>query len=202
MPDATTLILDANDSFVGNLYRYVGRLGGNPSCLRTSTDWDEVRRQNPTHLILSPGPGHPKDVALFRQAYEYWRGRIPILGVCLGHQAIGMYCGGNVVVNYRQMHGKTSLIDHKKDGLFSSMPNPLKVMRYHSLVIEGHSLPEDLEAVAYALGENTKQFAESPIEIMAIRHREYPNIWGVQFHPESYFTKGGEKLIANFLAMK
>jgi anthranilate synthase/aminodeoxychorismate synthase-like glutamine amidotransferase len=143
-----------------------------------------------TRMVVSPGPCTPTEAGISVAAIRKWGESIPVLGVCLGHQAIGEAYGGKVVRARRLMHGKTSQVVHDGTGIFADVPSPLEVMRYHSLVIEPDSLPRDLEVVARA--------KDDPTEIHAVRHRRHP-VWGVQFHPESILTENGKEILRNFL---
>jgi anthranilate synthase/aminodeoxychorismate synthase-like glutamine amidotransferase len=190
------LILDNYDSFTYNIVQYVGELGVEPTVHRNDAlSVDDAMRLAPRAIIISPGPCTPAEagisVPLVREALA--RG-IPLLGVCLGHQAIGEAAGGQVVRADRLMHGKTTDVIHDGRGVFAGVPSPLRVMRYHSLVIAPASVPADLEVTAWS-GDRPPG-----AEIMAVRHRRGP-IHGVQFHPESVGTEHGRRLIDNFLAL-
>ena len=187
------LVIDNYDSFTWNLVQYLGELGAEPVVRRNDAlGVDEIGAMHPRAIVLSPGPCTPAQAGITVPAVRRWGAEIPILGVCLGHQAIGEAYGGRVVRATRVMHGKTSRVVHEGDPLFASLPSPLQVMRYHSLVIEPASLPAELEIIARATDE--------PDEIHAVRHRSHP-VWGVQFHPESVLTEGGMRLLENFLAL-
>ena len=187
------LVLDNYDSFTYNLVQYLGELGEAPVVRRNDEiTVDDIGIMGTTKLVISPGPGTPSDAGNTVSAIRRWGKTIPILGVCLGHQAIGEAYGGKVVRARTLMHGKTSRITHDGKGLFKNVPNPLEVMRYHSLVVETASLPADLEVVARSSDDSS--------EIHAIRHREYP-VWGVQFHPESILTQHGKEILQNFLRL-
>jgi anthranilate synthase/aminodeoxychorismate synthase-like glutamine amidotransferase len=187
------LVIDNYDSFTYNLVQYLGELGAEPCVRRNDAiTVDEVGTLRPRAIVLSPGPGTPADAGVTVPVVKRWGGTIPILGVCLGHQAIGEAYGGNVVRASRVMHGKTSRIAHDGGGLFAGLPQPLEVMRYHSLVVERRSLPAALQVNAATAGDDT--------EIQAMRHTELP-VWGVQFHPESVFTAHGMDLIKNFIKL-
>ena len=187
------LVIDNYDSFTYNLVQYLGELGSDVLVRRNDAiDVDEVGELAPSAIVVSPGPCAPAQAGVTVPLVKRWGERIPILGVCLGHQAIGEAYGGRVVRARRVMHGKRSTIDHDGSELFAGLPNPLPVMRYHSLVVERATLPDALRIVAVA--------SDDPSEIHAIRHREYP-VWGVQFHPESILTTGGKELLRNFLAL-
>jgi anthranilate synthase component II len=187
------LVIDNYDSFTYNLVQYLGELGADPVVRRNDAiDVEEIAGLGPSAIVLSPGPCTPAEAGVSVPLIRRWGSAIPILGVCLGHQAIGAAYGGRVVRATRVMHGKTSLVAHDGQGLFAGLPNPLEVMRYHSLVVEQQSLPNTLEITARA--------ADDPTEIHALRHRTDP-VWGVQFHPESVMTRGGKQLLRNFLEL-
>ena len=187
------LVIDNYDSFTYNLVQYLGELGEEPVVRRNDAiSVEEIGAMAPRAIVLSPGPCTPAEAGITIPVIRRWGGTIPILGVCLGHQAIGEAYGGRVVRAGRVMHGKTSEIVHDGTGLFEGLPSPLPVMRYHSLVVEPSALPPSLEVVAVA--------ADDPTEIHALRHREHP-VWGVQFHPESILTSGGKQMLRNFLSM-
>lgn len=185
------LVIDNYDSFTYNLVQYLGELGEELVVRRNDEiAVDEIGEMKPNAMVISPGPGVPADAGVTVAAIKRWGPEIPTLGVCLGHQAIGEAFGGDVVRARAVMHGKTSVIDHSGTELFADLPNPMEVMRYHSLVVEPRSLPDELEVTATA--------RDNPSEIHAMRHRSFP-IWGVQFHPESIMTPDGKALLANFL---
>jgi len=185
------LVIDNYDSFTYNLVQYLGELGQELVVRRNDeVGVEEIGTMEPHGIVISPGPGVPADAGVTIEAIRRWGPQIPTLGVCLGHQAIGEAFGGEVVRARAVMHGKTSTIDHAGEGLFAGLPNPMEVMRYHSLVVEPSTLPDELEVIATAL--------DNPSEIHAMRHRTFP-IWGVQFHPESIMTPDGKALLANFL---
>ena len=187
------LVLDNYDSFTYNLVQYLGELGENPVVKRNDEiTVEEIGTMGVTRMVISPGPCTPSDAGITVAAIRRWGKTIPTLGVCLGHQAIGEAYGGRVVRARTLMHGKTSRITHDGKGLFKGVPNPLEVMRYHSLVVETESLPADLEVVARATDDSN--------EIHAIKHRQYP-VWGVQFHPESILTENGKDILRNFLTL-
>ena len=187
------LVIDNYDSFTYNLVQYLGELGEAMTVRRNDEiTVDEIGELRPRALVISPGPGVPADAGVTIPAIRRWGSEIPTLGVCLGHQAIGEAFGGEVVRARAVMHGKTSLVRHSGEGLFAGLPDPMVVMRYHSLVVEPSSLPDELEVLATAM--------DDPSEIHAMRHKTYP-IWGVQFHPESIMTPEGKSLLANFLRM-
>jgi anthranilate synthase component 2 len=187
------LIVDNFDSFVYNLAQYVGQLGAEPIVYRNNAITTEgVAELNPDRIIISPGPGRPDDPKYFGVCLNILRQispQTPTLGVCLGHQGIAYAFGGSIISAKRLMHGKTSLIKHEPDGLFTGVSNPLEATRYHSLSCARRNFPECLEETATSLDDN---------EIMGLRHRKYP-IYGVQFHPESILTSEGLKIMRNFL---
>ena len=187
----TVLVIDNYDSFVHNLARYFRELGRDVVVLRNdAATIDAIAAHDPTHLVVSPGPCTPNEAGHSLAAIRHFAGRLPILGVCLGHQCIGQAFGGRVIRAGRPMHGKTSRVAHDGRGLFAGLPNPVTVTRYHSLAVERDSLPACLEATA----------ASEDDEIMALRHRELA-VMGVQFHPEAVLTEAGHALLANFLAV-
>jgi anthranilate synthase/aminodeoxychorismate synthase-like glutamine amidotransferase len=187
------LVIDNYDSFTYNLVQYLGELGETLEVRRNDEiTVDDVGALAPEAIILSPGPCAPAQAGITVPVIQRWGSEIPMLGVCLGHQAIGEAYGGRVVRAGRVMHGKTSTVVHDGTGLFEGLPNPLQVMRYHSLIVERSSLPAALEVTAAA--------SDDPGEIHAMRHREHP-VWGVQFHPESVLTERGKDLLQNFLTL-
>ena len=187
------LVLDNYDSFTYNLVQYLGELGERPVVKRNDEiTVDEIGTMGVTSMVISPGPCTPADAGITVSAIRRWGKTIPTLGVCLGHQAIGEAYGGKVVRAKTLMHGKTSRITHNGKGLFTDVPDPLEVMRYHSLVVETDSLPAELEVVARS--------KDDPTEIHAVKHREHP-VWGVQFHPESILTQHGKDILRNFLTL-
>ncbi len=188
------LLLDNYDSFTWNLAQYLGELGADPVVVRNDriTVAEAVARR-PQAIVVSPGPCTPAEAGISVELIRAAAGEgIPVLGVCLGHQAIGAAFGGRVVRAERLMHGKTTEVAHRDPDLFAGMAEPLTVMRYHSLVISPDSLPASLEVTAWSADRNPGE------EIMAVRHRDAP-VWGVQFHPESVGTPDGKRLLANFL---
>ncbi len=188
------LVIDNYDSFTYNLVQYFGELGEDPLVVRNDAiTLDAVAELRPEAIVLGPGPGEPRDAGITIPVIQRFGATVPILGVCLGHQAIGEAYGGRVIRAPRGvMHGKTSRIKHDATDLFLGAPQPLEVMRYHSLVVEHGSLPAELEATAVAM--------DDPTEIHALRHREH-RVRGVQFHPESIGTPDGKQLLANFLTL-
>ena len=188
-------ILDNYDSFTYNLVQLFGELGQEPVVYRNDAlTVAQVLALKPRAAVLSPGPCTPRDAGILVPLVQALAGKIPILGVCLGHQAIGEAFGGRVVRADRLMHGKTCPVIHEKDELFEGIPNPVTGMRYHSLVVEPASLPKDLVITAWS-GDRPKD-----AEIMAMKHRNHP-IYGVQFHPESIGTEHGKRLLENFLGV-
>jgi len=185
------LVVDNDDSFTYNLVRCFGELGAELVVRRNDqTTIDEVEQMRPERLCISPGPGTPDDAGISNDLIRHFGPRIPVLGVCLGHQCIGQVYGAQVVRADRLMHGKTSPILHEGDGVFAGLPIPFEATRYHSLIVRRETLPAELEIVAET----------SEHEIMGLRHRQHP-VYGVQFHPESIMTGEGKKLLANFLAL-
>jgi anthranilate synthase component 2 len=188
------LMIDNYDSFTFNLVQYFGELGAEVRVIRNDElPLDEVERLAPKHIVISPGPCTPTEAGISVPAIQRFAGRIPILGVCLGHQSIGQAFGGKIVHARAVMHGKTSPIYHADTGVFSGLPNPFQATRYHSLVIEQETLPDCLEVTAW-----TRQHDGSRDEIMGVRHRTLA-VQGVQFHPESILTDHGHRLLRNFL---
>jgi anthranilate synthase/aminodeoxychorismate synthase-like glutamine amidotransferase len=183
------LVIDNYDSFTYNLVQYLGELGQAVRVVRN----DEITAADigalaPSHIVISPGPCTPNEAGISLETIRLWAGKIPIFGVCLGHQSIGQAFGGNIVRAARVMHGKTSKIFHDEKGVFAGLPNPFEATRYHSLLIERASVPDVLEVTAKTWDE----------EIMAVRHKTLP-VEGVQFHPESFLTTVGKDLLRNFL---
>lgn len=187
------LMIDNYDSFTFNIVQYFGELGANVKVVRNDEiDVDGIAALNPAQLVISPGPCTPKQAGVSVDAIEAFAGKLPILGVCLGHQSIGQAFGGRIVHAREVMHGKTSPIRHTSVGVFSDLPDPFEATRYHSLVIERETLPDCLEVTAW-----TEHDGEMD-EIMGVRHREM-DIQGVQFHPESILTEHGHQMLKNFL---
>ncbi|WP_330396843.1 aminodeoxychorismate/anthranilate synthase component II [Anaeromicrobium sediminis] len=185
------MIIDNYDSFTYNLYQYVGEVNQNVKVYRNDEiTIEELEKMNITHIIISPGPGFPKDSGISMEVIKRFGKHIPILGVCLGHQGIGEVFGGRIVHGKNIIHGKTSIIDHNEKDLFKGLENPLKVTRYHSLVVDSGFVPDELVITARSCDG----------EIMALKHRKYP-IYGVQFHPESIATHGGKDILNNFLKL-
>ncbi len=189
------LVIDNYDSFTWNLVQYLGELGAVPVVRRNDElSLEEVESLAPERVVISPGPCTPAEAGISVEAIRRLGPRVPILGVCLGHQAIGAAYGGRIVRAERLMHGKTSPVAHTGVGIFAGLPSPMTVTRYHSLVIEPATLPEPLEVIA----RTAEPGFES--EIQAVRHREHP-VWGVQFHPESIASEHGHSLLRNFLSL-
>ena len=183
------LMIDNYDSFTYNLVQYLGELGETVKVFRNDEiSLERIEALGPTRIVISPGPCTPNEAGISVAAIQRFAGKIPILGVCLGHQSIGQAYGGKIVHAAHLMHGKTSDIRHSNSGVFRGLPDPLTATRYHSLVIERASLPACLEVTAWT----------EDGEIMGVRHREL-NVEGVQFHPESILTQRGHDLLANFL---
>lgn len=185
------LVIDNYDSFTYNLVQYLGELGEDPVVRRNdAVTLEDIEAMAPAAIVLSPGPCTPAEAGITVPLVRAFGARIPTLGVCLGHQAIGEAYGGRVVRARRVMHGKTSRVIHEGRDLFEQLPSPLEVMRYHSLIVERETIPDSLEILAVA--------SDAPDEIHALRHRDHP-VWGVQFHPESILTAHGKQILRNFL---
>ena len=183
------LIIDNYDSFTFNLVHYVEENGFKTIVFRNDQiSLKKIKILNPKKIIISPGPCTPREAGLSIEVIKHFAGKLPIMGVCLGHQCIGHAFGGEVVVNYRMMHGKTSPITHNGKDLFKGIPSPYVTTRYHSLIVKRDTLPDCLAVTAET----------SEGEIMGLQHREFP-IWGVQFHPESILTEHGHTMMQNFL---
>lgn len=185
------LMIDNYDSFTYNLVQYLGEMGEELQVYRNDKiTIPEIERLSPDRILISPGPCTPKEAGISVETINHFGGRVPIFGVCLGHQSIGHAFGGNIVRAGRLMHGKTSMINHDGKGIFAGIPNPFQAIRYHSLIIERETIPDCLEITAETdMGE-----------IMGVRHKDMP-IEGVQFHPESVLTEHGMDLLRNFLKM-
>ena len=191
------LMIDNYDSFTYNLVQYFGELDADVKVVRNDElDIEAIRALQPDHLVISPGPCTPMEAGVSVEAILEFAGKIPVLGVCLGHQSIGQAFGGKIVHAREVMHGKTSPIYHADTGVFSGLDNPFQATRYHSLVIEKSSMPDCLEMTAWTEDENGEVD-----EIMGVRHKEY-DIQGVQFHPESILTDHGHQMLKNFLEGK
>lgn len=188
------LMIDNYDSFTYNLVQYFGELGADVQVFRNDQiTIAEIEKLNPDQLVISPGPCTPNEAGISVQAIKYFAAKLPILGVCLGHQSIGQAFGGKIIHAKQIMHGKTSMIQHADQGVFKGLKNPFEATRYHSLVIEQSSLPACLEVTSWTKAEDG-----SVDEIMGVRHKEYP-IQGIQFHPESILTEHGHDMLRNFL---
>jgi anthranilate synthase/aminodeoxychorismate synthase-like glutamine amidotransferase len=194
------LVLDNYDSFTWNLVQYLGELGADPHVIRNDeATVDELLALSPARVIISPGPCTPQEAGVSVDLIRSAPDTTPILGVCLGHQAIGEAFGGRTIRARRVMHGKTGEVRHSGEGIFLGLPDPLTVTRYHSLVTDPEALPQVLEVMAWSdTGEAGAK--EGHAEIQALRHRERP-VWGVQFHPESHFSGNGKELLRNFLGL-
>ncbi|MBW4440738.1 MAG: aminodeoxychorismate/anthranilate synthase component II [Plectolyngbya sp. WJT66-NPBG17] len=190
------LVIDNYDSFTYNLVQYLGELGAEFAIAadvqvfrNDQISLDQVRHLNPDAIVISPGPGRPEDAGISMELIRQMGETTPILGVCLGHQSIGQVFGGDIVSAPELMHGKTSPVKHTNVGVFEGLDNPMTATRYHSLVIDRESCPAVLEITAWVEDQT----------IMGVRHRQYPHIQGVQFHPESVLTDSGKQLLRNFL---
>jgi anthranilate synthase/aminodeoxychorismate synthase-like glutamine amidotransferase len=185
------LMIDNYDSFTYNLVQYLGELGEDLQVFRNDKiSIAEIEELNPEKIVISPGPCTPLEAGISNEVILNFAGKVPILGVCLGHQCIGHVFGGDIVRAPRLMHGKTSMIHHNGETIYRGLENPFEATRYHSLIIKKETMPDCLELNAWT-DQN---------EIMGVQHKEY-SIWGVQFHPESILTREGKKLLANFLAI-
>ncbi|MCK2185601.1 anthranilate synthase component II [Halomonas getboli] len=190
----SVLMIDNYDSFTFNVVQYLGELGAEVVTHRNDAiTLEQIEALAPSHLVVSPGPCTPNEAGISMEAIRHFAGRLPILGICLGHQAIGQVFGGRVGRAPQVMHGKTSRIRHTGLGVFEGLEDPLEVTRYHSLVVDRDSLPDCLEITSW-----TDEDDVTPGLIMGMRHREL-DIEGVQFHPESILTRQGHELLANFL---
>lgn len=184
------LLIDNFDSFTFNLVQALGSLGAELRVVRNDAiTVPQVKALRPDHIVISPGPGTPREAGVSLEVIRAFGGRVPVLGVCLGHQCIGQVFGGQVVRAPVPVHGKTAAVEHTGVGIFRDMPRPFVAARYHSLVVERATLPECLEVTAWHEGL-----------IMGMKHRELPRLEGVQFHPESFLTQDGKRLLANFLS--
>jgi anthranilate synthase component II len=183
------LMIDNYDSFTYNLVQYLSELGQKLAVYRNDKiSIEQIRMLKPSHIVISPGPGRPKEAGLSEYVIKEFGPKIPLLGVCLGHQAIGEVFGGNVIRADKLMHGKTSMVHHDNSPIFKGLSNPFEATRYHSLIVEKKSLPDSLQITAWTKDK----------EIMGLSHKKFP-IWGVQFHPESILTKEGKQLLKNFI---
>jgi len=186
------LMIDNYDSFTYNIVQYFGELDAKVEVYRNDTiTLEGILKLAPERIVISPGPSSPEHAGISVDVIKTFAGKIPLLGVCLGHQAVGYAFGGKIIRAGKLMHGKTSRIRHDGKGVFKGMSNPFDATRYHSLVIEEKTIPECLEITARSEDDN---------EIMGVRHRTLP-VWGVQFHPESILTKEGKKILSNFLSL-
>ncbi|WAH35588.1 anthranilate synthase component II [Alicyclobacillus dauci] len=181
------LVIDNFDSFTYNLVQYCAELGSQVVVRRNDTPLSQLRQLNPSSVLVSPGPCSPTEAGVSIEAIQYFAGRVPVLGVCLGHQSLAVAFGGRVIRAKEPLHGKTSLVDHNGDALFSHVPNPFRATRYHSLEVDGATLPDEFVVTARA-GSS----------IMAMRHQPTGAL-GVQFHPESILTDSGMQMMTNFL---
>jgi anthranilate synthase/aminodeoxychorismate synthase-like glutamine amidotransferase len=187
------LMIDNYDSFTYNIVQYLGELGADVVVKRNDeVTVEDIRRMKPAKIVVSPGPCTPKEAGVSVDVIKAFAGKVPILGVCLGHQSLGYAFGGKIIRAKKLMHGKTSQIKHDGKGVFVGLKNPFTATRYHSLVIERKSCPKDLLITA----------TSEDGEIMGVRHKTIPCLEGVQFHPESILTEGGKTLLANFLKMR
>jgi anthranilate synthase/aminodeoxychorismate synthase-like glutamine amidotransferase len=183
------IMLDNYDSFTYNLVQYLGELGENIKVFRNDKiTLNKIKKLRPEKIVISPGPGRPENAGISCEVIREFGGKVPILGVCLGHQCIGYVYGSRIIGAKRLMHGKISLIFHDRKTIFKGIPNPFEATRYHSLIVERKSLPGCLTITAWTREK----------EIMGLKHKDYP-LWGVQFHPESILTKQGKAILANFL---
>ncbi len=188
-------VLDHYDSFTYNLVQYLGEMGQQVEVRRNDqTTVEEIERLRPSHIVVSPGPCTPQEAGISIEVIRHFAGKTPVLGVCLGHQALGAAFGGKVIRANNLMHGKTSRIEHDGKTIFEGVRSPMTATRYHSLIVSEKGLPKELEISASTTD------ADGSRVIMGLRHKKYP-VEGVQFHPESVLTEDGKKLIANFLAL-
>ncbi|MCI4625977.1 MAG: aminodeoxychorismate/anthranilate synthase component II [Candidatus Magnetoovum sp. WYHC-5] len=186
------LMIDNYDSFTYNLVQYLGEIGADIRVFRNDKiTINEIKAMNPTHIVISPGPCTPKEAGISVEAIKAFYNQIPILGVCLGHQSIGAAFGADIVRADKLMHGKTSMIHHDGNTIFSGIPSPFEATRYHSLIIKKDTLAAEFKISAWTADK----------EIMAVRHKEFP-LEGVQFHPESILTKPGKRILRNFIALR
>ena len=188
------LMIDNYDSFTYNIVQYLGELGADVKVFRNDEiTCDEILSMQPSKIVISPGPCTPNDAGISLELINYFSGKIPLLGICLGHQSIGQAFGGDIIRARKVMHGKTSMIHHSAIGVFSDLPNPFEATRYHSLVIDKSNLPDTLELTAWTANEDG-----SVDEIMGVKHKKF-DVEGVQFHPESILSECGHALLNNFL---
>ena len=185
------LLLDNYDSFTYNLFQYLSELGEEVVVVRNDKiTIDEIEKMKPERLVISPGPSTPENAGISNDVIKYFGGKLPLLGVCLGHQCIGYSYGGNIILAKQIMHGKSSLIHHTGQGVLAGLPDPFSAIRYHSLVVQRDSLPDCLEITAWT----------DDGEIMGLRHRQHL-VEGIQFHPESFMTEVGKDVLRNFLRL-
>ena len=188
------LMIDNYDSFTYNVVQYLGELGHDVTVFRNDViSIQEIQNLSPSQIVISPGPCTPNEAGISMEVVRYFTGKIPILGICLGHQSIGQAFGGNIKKARKVMHGKLSQIHHSSDGIFRNLQTPFKATRYHSLVIDKKQLPDCLEITAW-----TEDEAGETEEIMGVRHKEF-EVEGVQFHPESILSDYGHEILKNFL---
>ncbi|QJQ95371.1 MULTISPECIES: aminodeoxychorismate/anthranilate synthase component II [Halomonadaceae] len=193
----SVLMIDNYDSFTYNVVQYLAELGAKVGTYRNDAiTLDEIEAMAPSHIVISPGPCTPNEAGISMPVIRHFAGKLPILGICLGHQAIGQVYGGEVVRAPQVMHGKTSRVRHRGEGVFAGLGDPLEVTRYHSLVVAAETLPECLEVTAWVDDDDV-----TPGLIMGLRHKTL-DIEGVQFHPESILTRQGHELLANFLTRR
>lgn len=191
------LMIDNYDSFTYNIVQYLGELGANVKVVRNDMiSTKDIEYMEPEKIVISPGPCTPKEAGVSIETINHFHSKLPILGICLGHQSIGAAFGGNIIKAKKIMHGKTSLIYHHQNYIFKDLPTPYTATRYHSLVIEEETMPDCLEIIA-----ETKSDDKSENEIMAIRHKDF-HTYGVQFHPESIMSEHGHQILKNFLEIK
>ncbi|MBP9838125.1 MAG: aminodeoxychorismate/anthranilate synthase component II [Proteobacteria bacterium] len=190
------LIIDNYDSFTYNILQYVGEVSSAKQEILVKRNDQiklaEIIALKPSHIIISPGPCTPNESGVSLQVIEYFKDKIPLLGICLGHQAIAQVFGGHIIRDKTPLHGKTSQIIHQQQSIFNGITSPFTATRYHSLIVERETLPDFLEILAETADQT----------IMALRHRDFPNVIGVQFHPESILTEKGKDLLTNFLAIQ
>ena len=186
------LVIDNYDSFTYNLVQYLGELGAKLKVFRNDkVGLEEIEKLKPEKIVISPGPGRPKDAGISSSVIRCFAGKVPILGICLGHQCIGMVFGAKIIQAKNLMHGKTSLIYHNGKDILKGVKNPFTATRYHSLIVQRKNLPRTLEIIAQTEDK----------EIMGLRHKNL-SVWGLQFHPESILTKEGKRILKNFIKVK
>ena len=183
------LVIDNYDSFTYNLVQYLGELGQQLKVFRNDrVTISDIKKLKPDRIVISPGPGRPEDAGVSCKVIREFAAKIPILGVCLGHQCLGFVWGAKIIQAAKLMHGKTSMIYHTRRDIFKDIPNPFEATRYHSLIVSNRNLPSELKVIAWT----------DEAEIMGLKHKRFP-VWGVQFHPESILTKVGKDILRNFL---